>query len=589
MVNRQGRAAGWSQLRAWLRLWPWLPGMALAVFAFALAARLLPVLRGGGLLGLDTYDDGVHYASALALVDGRLPYRDFLFLHPPGIVAALAPFAAFGSLTHDGWGFAAGRVAWMLTGSMTAAVIVVALRQVGWLGALVGGVGYAIYLPVLRVERTTMLEGLTSFMLAIALGLLGTTRLRVRHPWCIYLSVGVLLGIASGVKIWGVVVVIVVAGWVAVAHGVGKALRVALGALIGVTAVCLPFFSAAPTAMWRMVVLDQLQRPDNGIPLLYRLAAIVGLPDDSPPDGPAVTAAIVALAALVLIASTAPARLMAVPRHSSEPTLSGPRSASAASSIAPGYGHPLGPTEHPTRRRGPSINLRVQTLSPLLTLATGAVILLSRSFYPHYPASMAVPMALSVGTAAAAIRAWTGAHAVWAPRLVTAASIAVLLVLASPVTQLRVGERLPVSALSRELDRPGCVTSDDASILVAFDVFSRNLQRGCRVVVDMTGYSYDISPGLAGSRTHNPAFQSLALDYLSSGDVTAAWRLREGWGYSHRTVAEIQRWPILSTVGTYVVRQPKPEQRSATLPTSTGTSHHPRQREPHSLPGHGSR
>jgi hypothetical protein len=102
----------------------------------------------------------------------------------------------------------------------------------------------------------------------------------------------------------------------------------------------------------------------------------------------------------------------------------------------------------------------------------------------------------------------------------------------------------------------------------------------------MTGYSYDISPGLGGSRTHNSAFQSFALDYLSSGDVTAEWRLREGWGYSHRTVAEIQRWPILSTVGTYVVRHPKPEQRSTTLSTCSSTSHHPWQRRSHSLSGH---
>jgi hypothetical protein len=119
------------------------------------------------------------------------------------------------------------------------------------------------------------------------------------------------------------------------------------------------------------------------------------------------------------------------------------------------------------------MDLRAQTLPPLLAQATGAVILLSQSFYPHYPAVMAAPLALSVGTAATAIGAWAGALATWAPWLVTATSVAVLLVLAAPVTQLRVGERLPVSALSRELDSPGCVTSDDASILVAFDVFSR--------------------------------------------------------------------------------------------------------------------
>jgi alpha-1,2-mannosyltransferase len=487
-----------------LQRWPWLPGTALAVFALAFAARLVPVLRGGGLSGLDSYDDGVHFSAALALVNGRLPYRDFLFLHPPGVILALSPFAELGALTRDGWGFAAGRIAWMLMGSATAALIVIALRHVGWLGALVGGIGYAVYLPAVRTERTTMLEGLTSFLLIVALVSLGSTRLRARHPGLIFMVGGVLLGMAAGVKIWGVVVVVVVAGWVAVAYGVGKALRMALGTVLGVSALCLPFFLAAPAAMWRMVVFDQLARPENGVAPLNRLAAIVGLPDDAAPDPRLVIAAVVALTALVLIALT-----------------------------------------------------RDGKVAPLLVLAMAAVVLLSPSFYLHYPASFAVPLALSAGTAAAAMQDWAGALGRLAPRLLAGASVAVLIVLVAPMTQFRSGQQLPVAALSAAIaQRPGCVTSDDPTILVEFDVFSRNIARGCGVVVDLTGYSYDISAGVAVSRTQNVAFQDLALGYLSSGDVTAAWRLRAGWGYSRRTVAELQRWPVLAAAGTYLVRQP---------------------------------
>lgn len=502
--EKAGVAARW-------RRWPWLPGTALVVAGVAFAARLLPVLRGGGLFATDTYDDGVHYAAALALVNGRLPYRDFLFLHPPGIVLALSPFAAFGSLTDDGWGFAAGRVAWMLMGSATAALIVIALRRVGWFGALVAGIGYSVYLPVLKAERTTMLEGLTSFLLVVALVLLGMSRLRVRHPWWIYLGVGVLLGVGTGVKIWGVVIVAVVAGWVAVTHGLGKAWRIGLGATIGVSAICLPFFLAAPTTMWRMVVLDQVERPSNGIAPLDRLATIVGLPNEVPADPRVVIAGVVALAALVLIALTRPNRL-----------------------------------------------------APLLVLTMGTVVLASPSFYLHYPASFAVPLAISVGTAAAAIRDRAAALGPWMPRVVAATSALALIVLMAPVAQLRIGDRLPVSQLSGAfLDQPGCITSDDPTVLVEFDVFSRNIRRGCPVMVDLTGSSYDVSPGLPGARTRDPAFQNLALDYLSSGDLTAPWRLRAGWGYSRRTVAELRRWPVVAQVGTYVLRRPEPT-------TSTG-------------------
>src|SRR6185312_7300053 len=84
-----------------------LPYVAIAVVAFL--ARLLPTLRGGGLLGMGVYDDGVHFTAAAALLAGRTPYADFVLLHPPGIVVALTPFALLGRLTSDPTGFAVAR------------------------------------------------------------------------------------------------------------------------------------------------------------------------------------------------------------------------------------------------------------------------------------------------------------------------------------------------------------------------------------------------------------------------------------------------------------------------------------------------
>jgi hypothetical protein len=69
-------------------------GIGLIVaFGVALAARLVPLLRGGGLYALGNYDDGVHFAAAMGVIHDLLPYRDFVFLHPPGVLLALAPFA----------------------------------------------------------------------------------------------------------------------------------------------------------------------------------------------------------------------------------------------------------------------------------------------------------------------------------------------------------------------------------------------------------------------------------------------------------------------------------------------------------------
>ena len=88
------------------------------VFALAVAVRLAGTFRGAGLYGLGNYDDGVHFAAALGLVNGLLPYRDFLLLHPPGVVLAMAPFAALSWLIGEPDAMAVARVSWMLLGGV---------------------------------------------------------------------------------------------------------------------------------------------------------------------------------------------------------------------------------------------------------------------------------------------------------------------------------------------------------------------------------------------------------------------------------------------------------------------------------------
>ena len=82
----------------------------------AFLVRLIPVLFTGGLHGMVDYDDGVYMGSALSLVHGRIVYRDFLMLNPPGIVYGLMPFAALSSIMSDCNAFAAARVGMMVAG-----------------------------------------------------------------------------------------------------------------------------------------------------------------------------------------------------------------------------------------------------------------------------------------------------------------------------------------------------------------------------------------------------------------------------------------------------------------------------------------
>jgi hypothetical protein len=130
--------------------------LATAAAVLAGVARLVPVLRGGGLTGLGNYDDGVYYASGTALLNGILPYRDYVFLHPPGIVVMLAPFGLAGQ---DTTGLAVARVTWMLLGVINTVLVARILRPVGLVEAAVGALFYATAFPAIYIEWTPMLEG----------------------------------------------------------------------------------------------------------------------------------------------------------------------------------------------------------------------------------------------------------------------------------------------------------------------------------------------------------------------------------------------------------------------------------------------
>jgi alpha-1,2-mannosyltransferase len=269
------------------------------IFTVAFLARLSPTLRGSGLYGLNFYDDGVHYAAATGFVHGRLPYRDFLLLHPPGIVLALTPFALLAHWVGDAQGFALARVSFMLLGAGNALLVARFLRPVGTFAAWFGGLFYAVFWPAVYSEHTVLLEGLANTCLLVALLLISAAGSAERPTATRVVVAGGLLGVAASIKIWGVLPVLLLFGCLLFSAGIRRALLFLVGAGVGATLVCLPFFVMAPGAMWRMVVLDQLQRQTTPLPAVERLNEIMGLALLKPPDHLSV-ALVVALTLLLL-------------------------------------------------------------------------------------------------------------------------------------------------------------------------------------------------------------------------------------------------------------------------------------------------
>jgi uncharacterized membrane protein len=335
--------AGVVGRRAGLSWWLLVTGVA----GVALTVRLLAVLRGGGLYGLGDYDDGVYYSAAVGLVHGRLPYRDFLLLHPPGIVLALAPFAALGRLVGDPVGFAVARVAWMVLGALNTVLVCWILRPTARWVAVLAGLAYALFLPAVYGEHTTQLEGLATTCLLVALALLAASR---RRPGLVALA-GAALGVSAGVKIWGVVAVLLTAGWLLATAGRRRATTLLLGAVAAATVICLPFFLAAPGPMFRMVVSDQLGRPRMGTSMAVRVSHILGFWTH-----PTRVTAILVVTAVALVVFAALAA-----------------SASAGRLVV------------------------------VLLVGLTAMLLLTPSWFKHYAAVVAAPAAITVGYGAAAL------------------------------------------------------------------------------------------------------------------------------------------------------------------------------------------
>ncbi len=485
--------------------------VVVAVLAFS--TRLTLLLRGGGLSGSNGYDDSVYMAAAIALVHGQLPYRDFVLLHPPGILLALAPFAGLSQLVSDRTGQEIARLAFMALGALNAVLVLRLGSRFGRVAGLAGGVVYAVSFPALWSERTTTLEALGNTTVLVALVLLvdparrrlgaGSSRRWGRGwhwPTGLLVGVGAALGFGTTVKIWGVVALALLVVWVGLTAGLRAAAWLIAAAGATIVAVCLPFFLAAPGAMWRMVVVDQVGRPRNVSSLESRLTTIVGLTAWRPYVPPLVlqlallVGLAVLVAAVVVVARTVGALVVVV-----------------------------------------------------LLLAHLGVLLVSPNGYLHYATLAWAPGAVVLGIAAD--RGWERLRARGHPTGATVGLAAVLVGLTLyGAPGVLAGKGLPLHpSLATAASRvPGCITADDPAYLISMNVLSRNYRHGCPVWIDPTGIAIDRG-GLTGTEPYavrsNPLWQDDVMTYLLSGEATMVER--EATNLNRDSRATINELPII--------------------------------------------
>ena len=480
------------------------PLAAVAIGAIAFAARLWPVLRGGGLRGLGDYDDGVYFSGADAIVSGRVPYRDYVLLHPPGLVLLLTPFAALGRLVGDPNGWAVARLAMMAVGGLSAALVFLVCRRFGTVAALTGGLLYAVWIPAVQGEFSTLLECIPNALLLGALLVLGSRR-AVRVPY--QLVAGAALGLGVSIKMWGVVPLLVVLGWQLLSAGRRRAVTVLAAAVGAAVVVCAVPFALAPGRMWWYVVSDQLVRSGASTSLVTRAGSFTPVHALLPTVGTTGTA--LALAVLGLVG--------------------------AALAVA-AWGD------------------RRARVFVVLLLANGAVLVGSPPYFPHYGAFLAPPVALTAGVGVQ--RAWEALSPAsprplgrLRPLLAGLVGVFVVACALTLVQRVRLTTPFPRAQLTAQLAHRGCVAADAPSALILTDVLSRDLRQGCPTRIDVTGPTYNSdryigANGRPVSRRLNPLWQRDILDYLESGQVAIVAR-PSGDELAPATLARLRRHPLL--------------------------------------------
>jgi hypothetical protein len=271
--------------------------------ALALALRVYYQFNlAGFLLGVTEYDDGTYFGSALRLVTGVLPYRDFVTVQPPGITLLLAPVALVARVTSTATGMELARIFTIAASGAGVVLAGLLVRRYGTLAVLITCGIMAVQPESIRAAHTVLVESwLVLFCLIGALALFDGDQLARgwRLAWA-----GVAFGFGGAVEGWAIVPVLV-----AILLFLPKLTRawpfcagVAAGFLIPV----LPFAGLAPRQFYNDIIVAQLELVSPTPTAVWnRLAKMIGISHPAPGQETAslVIAATVAVAVVGAVAA----------------------------------------------------------------------------------------------------------------------------------------------------------------------------------------------------------------------------------------------------------------------------------------------
>jgi len=488
--------AGAGVARRW-RLVKTPAGFAILIATLlALALRLFLLTRPGFLTsGTVEYDDGVYLGAALRLLHGALPYQDFSFVQPPGIVVVALPGAVIGSLTSQATGLAAARVLSVLASTACVPLAGRLVRHRGALACAVAAGLLAVYPADVLSGRTLLLEPWMNLACLLAANAAFREGRLASPRWLAW--AGVAFGCGVAIKFWAAVPAAVLLAVCLIARPPAETSRVRrAGALVGGMAggfavLAGPFALADPSGFIRQTLLDQVSRVGSYTPISLRLAHLTGLIDVLGRNGK------------VAAPGTTTHSLFAMGAEASTHTVAVGWPAYAAAAvgvvlIAAGYLTGL-------RQRTQLEWFALVTA----VLATAAIMGYSAFFY-HYPDFPAPWLAIAAGAGAASLACLirgTAARARLARRVLAAAVTVVILAIAGIEARELAPARVPASPsnVSALVPAGSCLVADQVSFAIAANRFAAP-SPDCPDLIDSLAATLALSGGVSpqGGAGHAP-------------------------------------------------------------------------------------
>jgi len=252
------------------------------------------------------YDSGVYLAASIHLSSGVLPYRDFTFVNPPGILLLMYPVAVFSRVfgSHDG--FILARVVTSLVTALNASLLAWLVRFRGRIAMLIAGIGLALLPITFFVSSSLKLDPYCVFFVLLGSSVLVSRRQDLDRLSARSFAVGgVLFGLAAVIKIWAFFPFLALLICLAPRHR--RRILVFVGAAAGGFVVpSLPFLVYAPRSFFSQVFTVQLfQRVNPAVSpgVLWRLTALTGFsPASIAPTGKEAAAAFLVLICIIAAA-----------------------------------------------------------------------------------------------------------------------------------------------------------------------------------------------------------------------------------------------------------------------------------------------